>query len=150
MTTVVLLSTSCSVSLNVNESTLLSLNVTVSKPESTEVAYPPREINELISQKNVLNNKKITIANPEKRVQLIIDELRRFPKDDSIGDYDFRKLFKKVIIINRDRLIFVIGSDDMSKIPYNPNSIPMSFIETMDYKFRSRTFTTQFGILVNR
>ena len=109
-----------------------------------------REINELISQKNVLNNKKITIANPEKRVQLIIDELRKFPKDDSIGDYDFRKLFKKVIIINRDRLIFVIGSDDMSKIPYNPNSIPMSFIETMDYKFRSRTFTTQFGILVNR
>ena len=109
-----------------------------------------REINELISQKNVLNNKKITIANPEKRVQLIIDELRKFPKDDSIGDYDFRKLFKKVIIINRDRLIFVIGSDDMSKIPYNPNSIPMSFIESMQYKFRSRTFTTQFGILVNK
>ena len=57
---------------------------------------------------------------------------------------------EKVIIINRDRLVFVNGSDDMSRIPYNPNSIPMSFIYAMDYKFRSRTFATHFGIYINR
>lgn len=109
-----------------------------------------REINELITKKNILNNEIITSTNPEGRANSIIDELRNFPNCESIGNYEFRKLFKKLIIINRDKLVFVVGSDDMSNIPYNPNAIPMSFIDSMPYKFRSRTFTTHFGIYINK
>ena len=55
-----------------------------------------------------------------------------------------------MIVVNRDRLIFVIGSEDINGIPYNPNTIPMSFIDTYDHKVRSTTTTCYFGIFINK
>lgn len=109
-----------------------------------------KSISELSNEKALLENELITFANPEFRANEIINELRKFPDYDTIGDFDFRNLFKKLITVNRDRLIFVIGSDDMTKIPYNPNTIPMMFIESFDYMIRSTTSTCRFGVYINK
>ena len=55
-----------------------------------------------------------------------------------------------MIVVNKDRLIFVIASDDMNAIPYKPNTIPMLFIDTYDHKVRSTTSTCYFGIFINK
>lgn len=107
-----------------------------------------KQINELSTQKMVLENERLIFLNPEQRANEIIQELRNFPEGDKIGDYDFRKLFKNVIVINRDKLIFIVGSDDAEKIPHNPNAIPMSFIENYSYKLRSTTYRCNFGIYI--
>lgn len=109
-----------------------------------------KEINELSDKKAVLENERLINMSPEARANSIIGELRKIPDCDDIGDFDFRNLFKNVIIVKRDRLIFVVGSDDLSKLPYNPNTVPMSFIETYDHKVRSTTTTCYFGIYINK
>ena len=109
-----------------------------------------RSIEVLENKRILLENQRITNFNPESRATSIIKELRKFPDEDDIGDYDFRKLFKQMIVINRDRLIFVIGSDDMNNLPRNPNKIPMMFIESYTYKVRSTTSTCYFGICINK
>ena len=64
------------------------------------------------------------------RASEVMKALRDFPDDVRIGDYDFRKLFKRLIVVSRDRLIFVLGGEDLSSLPYNPQTIPMRFIES--------------------
>ncbi len=109
-----------------------------------------KSINELSDEKAVLENERLVEANPETRANEIIKELHRFPNTDKIGDYDFRKLFKRMIVINRDRLIFVVGSDNVENLPYNPQSINMRFIEIYRYKIRCSWFTCNFGIYINK
>jgi len=87
---------------------------------------------------------------PESRADLIIKTLRDFPNEPILGDYDFRSLFKQMIVVNRNRLIFVIGSGNMDTIPYNPNAIPMSFIDSYEHKVRATTSTCYFGIYINK
>ena len=112
--------------------------------------YLRKNINELSDEKAVLENEWLIEANPKTRVNEIIKELHRFPTTDKIGNYDFRKLFKRMIVINRDRLIFVVGSYNLDNLPYNPQSINMKFIETYRYKIRCTWFTCNFGIYINK
>lgn len=112
--------------------------------------YLRKNISELSDEKAVLENEWLIEANPETRVNEIIKELHRFPTAVKIDDYDFRKLFKRMIVINRDRLIFVVGSDNLDNLPYNPQSISMKFIETYRYKIRCTWFTCNFGIYINK
>ena len=112
--------------------------------------YLRKNINELSDEKAALENEWLIEANPETRVHEIIKELHKFPATDKIGGYDFRKLFKKMIVINRDRLIFVVGSDNLDNLPYNPQSITMKFIETYRYKIRCTWFTCNFGIYISK
>lgn len=98
----------------------------------------------------ILENEKTTTINPSCIADSIINELRAFPDDESIGNYDFRKLFKRLVVINRDRLVFVIGSDDLSKLPLNPNEISMGFVKSYDYVIRSSSFRCLFGIFINK
>lgn len=42
-----------------------------------------------------------------------------------------------MIVVNRDGLIFAVGLEDVDTIPYNPNAIPMSLIDSYDHKVRS-------------
>lgn len=112
--------------------------------------YLRKNINELSDGKAVLENEWLIEANPETRVNEIIKELHRFPTVDKVRDYDFRKLFKRMIVINRDRLIFVVGSDNLENLPYNPQSINMKFVETYKYKIRCTWFTCNFGIYINK
>lgn len=109
-----------------------------------------KQINELSDKKAVDENKRLMNISPEGRANSIIKELRDFPNEEVLNDYDFRKLFKQMIVINRNRLIFVLGSENMDTIPFNPNTIPMSFIESYDHKVRSTTSTCYFGIYINK
>lgn len=84
------------------------------------------------------------------RASEVMKALRDFPDDVRIGDYDFRKLFKRLIVVSRDRLIFVLGSEDLSSLPYNPQTIPMRFIESYRYKVRATWSICHFGIYINR
>ena len=109
-----------------------------------------KNIEEVTSQKLILENERLITSNVESRANEIIKELRAFPDKNTVGDYDFRKLFKKMIVINRDRLAFVVGSDDMDKIPLNPNTITMKYIESFDYVIRSTGYTCHFGVYINK
>ena len=109
-----------------------------------------KNIEEVTSQKLILENERLITSNADSRANEIIKELRAFPDGNTVGDYDFRKLFKKMIVINRDRLAFVVGSDDMDKIPLNPNTITMKYIESFDYVIRSTRYTCHFGIYINK
>ena len=109
-----------------------------------------KEINRLLDSKVVLENERLIYLKSETRVNEMINELRKMPDNDSIGSYDFRHLFKRLIIVNRTRLIFVIGSDDMDKVPLNPNAIPMMFIENYSYKVRATKYNCSFGIYINK
>ena len=109
-----------------------------------------KNIEEITSQKLILENERLITSNVDSRANEIIKELRAFPDGNTVGDYDFRKLFKKMIVINRDRLAFVVGSDDMDKIPLNPNTITMKYIESFDYVIRSTGYTCHFGIYINK
>ena len=42
-----------------------------------------------------------------------------------------------IVVNNRDRLIFAVGLEEVDTIPYNPNAIPMSLIDSYDHKVRS-------------
>ena len=109
-----------------------------------------KNIEEVTSQKLILENERLITSNVESRANEIIKELRAFPDGNTVGDYDFRKLFKKMIVINRDRLAFVVGSDDMDKIPLNPNTITMKYIKSFDYVIRSTGYTCHFGVYINK
>ena len=109
-----------------------------------------KQINELSDKKGLLENKRLTNLSPETRADSIIKELRKFPDEEVLKDYDFRNLFKQMIVVNRDRLIFVVGSEDVNTIPYNPNAIPMSFIDSYEHKVRATTSTCYFGIYINK
>ena len=109
-----------------------------------------KNIEEVTSQKLILENERLITSNADSRANEIIKELRAFPDGNTIGDYDFRKLFKKMIVISRDRLAFVVGSDDMDKIPLNSNTITIKYIESFDYVIRSTGYTCHFGIYINK
>lgn len=109
-----------------------------------------KNIEEITSQKLILENERLITSNADSRANEIIKELRAFPDGNTVGDYDFRKLFKKMIVINRDRLAFVVGSSDTNKIPLNPNAITIKYIESFDYTIRSTGYTCHFGIYINK
>ena len=109
-----------------------------------------KNINTLSDEKADLENEWLIEANPETRANEIIKKLHRFPSIDKVGYYDFRKLFKRMIVINRERLTFVVDSDNLENLPYNPQSISMKFIESYQYKIRCTRFTCYFGIYINK
>ena len=98
----------------------------------------------------MLENKRLTNLSSETRADSIIKELRKFTDEEALKDYDFRNLFGQMIVVNRDRLIFVVGSEDVNSIPYNPITIPISFIDTYNHKVRFTTSTCYFGIFINK
>lgn len=99
---------------------------------------------------NYLAYEGLKSIDPKARASEVMKALRDFPDDVRIGDYDFRKLFKRLIVVSRDRLIFVLGSEDLSSLPYNPQTIPMRFIESYRYKVMATWSICHFGIYINR
>jgi hypothetical protein len=94
-----------------------------------------------------IENDMLTSVNPEARARSVIAELCRFPDAKSIGNLDFRGLFKKVVIFSRDKLMFILGSDDMTKLP--KKMVP-TFTGSYKYKIRKTSYVCIFGIYINR
>lgn len=87
---------------------------------------------------------------PRHMADSIIKILRDFPTESFLDDHNFRNLFREMIVINIDRLIFILGSKDMDKIPYSLNAIPISFIDSYRHEVRAITTVCYFGIFINK
>lgn len=96
---------------------------------------------------------KLSFLNNQDNTSTIIDKIpkyldiiRRANNAVSISDIPYRDLFSKVIVVNRDKIIFVIGNIDKDKININE---PTLFNGTIEHKERATTFTTEFGIVIH-
>lgn len=65
---------------------------------------------------------------------------------DDLSDISFRDLFSKMIPVKRNKLIFVIGNFDKSKINIEAKTL---FNGTITYKERATIFTCEFGIVIH-
>ena len=106
------------------------------------------ELTKVTQEKNFI---EMTIPTEEainRQVNEILEILDSCPVEvTSIDSSSYRKLFKKVIVYNRNKLVFIIGNDDISKLPKKINP---QFQTSIEYKIRKTTFTCKFGIYINK
>ena len=106
------------------------------------------ELTKVTQEKNFI---EMTIPTEEainRQVNEIMEILDSCPVEvTSIDSSSYRKLFKKVIVYNRNKLVFIIGNDDISKLPKKINP---QFQTSIEYKIRKTTFTCKFGIYINK
>lgn len=62
-------------------------------------------------------NELLTQMNPNTRTNQIINALREIPVQDNADNIKFRKLFCHVIAYSRDKLLFIVGNDNLKNIP---------------------------------
>lgn len=94
-----------------------------------------------------LENELLTQINPKEKADQIIKTLREIPAQDNIEGIKFRKLFCHVITYSRDKLLFIIGNDNLKNIPKTP---PLLFKGEHSYKIRCTAYKTEFGIYINK
>ncbi len=89
------------------------------------------EITELVKERNALQNKILTMETSEEHASEIIRELKKIPENlESIENIDFKKILKRLVVINRNKLVFIVGSEDISNLP---NSFETIFNSTLQY-----------------
>ena len=103
------------------------------------------EAKELSLKKANLENTLLTTNNPQNKTKRIMKEINKIYSLKSLDGFNFRNIFSKVIVVKRDKLIFVIGDADYSKI--STNSL-LQFTGTYTYKIRKTKCTTEFGIII--
>lgn len=104
------------------------------------------KIQNLMKEKLLIQNNKLTYLSPENITNKYIYYLKGLKKIESVEDYDFKKIFSKVIIIDRSEIRFIIGNEDTSKIDLSKEP---TFKGSIKYKERQTWFTTNFGIIIN-
>lgn len=104
------------------------------------------KIQNLMKEKLLIQNNKLTYLSPENITNEYIYYLKGLKKIESVEDYDFKKIFSKVIIIDRSEIRFIIGNEDTSKIDLSKEP---AFKGSIKYKERQTWFTTNFGIIIN-
>ena len=104
------------------------------------------KIQNLMKEKLLIQNNKLTYLSPENITNEYIYYLKELKKIESVEDYDFKKIFSKVIIIDRSEIRFIIGNEDTSKIDLSKEP---AFKGSIKYKERQTWFTTNFGIIIN-
>lgn len=104
------------------------------------------KIQNLMKEKLLIQNNKLTYLSPENITNEYIYYLKGLKKIESVEDYDFKKIFSKVIIIDRSEISFIIGNEDTSKIDLSKEP---TFKGSIKYKERQTWFTTNFGIIIN-
>lgn len=103
------------------------------------------EIKDLMIQLSILNNKDNT-SNLLDQLPAYINIIKQINNIESLSDISYRDLFSKVIAIKRDKLIFIIGNFDKTKIDINAKTL---FNGTIKHKERATTYTTEFGIIIH-
>lgn len=98
-------------------------------------------------KKLALENELLTQMNPNERTDQIIKALKEMPIQDNADNIKFRKLFCHVIAYSRDKLLFVIGNDNLKAIPKRPTFL---FKGQHSYRIRCTTYKTEFGIFINK
>ena len=106
------------------------------------------ELTKVTQEKNFIEMTIPTEEAIDRQVNEIMEILDSCPVEvTSIDSSSYRKLFKKVIVYNRNKLVFIIGNDDISKLPKKINP---QFQTSIEYKIRKTTFTCKFGIYINK
>ncbi|MGM9880753.1 MAG: recombinase family protein [Bacilli bacterium] len=105
------------------------------------------EIKKKTQKRLELENELLTQINPIEKAEQIVKALREMPNQDTADELKFRKLFCHVIAYSRDKLLFIIGNDNLKNIPKNP---PLLFKGEHSYKIRCTTYKTEFGIYINK
>lgn len=95
-----------------------------------------------------MQNKILIMESADDKAREIIKELKKIPENiESIENIDFKKILKRLIVINRNKLVFIVGSDDISNLP---SSFETIFNSTLQYKIRKTYYTCAFGIYINK
>ena len=105
------------------------------------------QINDLVEERSSYQNKISTKEEYDEKIKEIVNAFKDFPDEyDDIGDTDFKSLFSKGVVVNKGLIYFIIGNSDI-KLPLKPKLL---FKSSIEYKVRITTFTTQFGVLINK
>ena len=105
------------------------------------------QLQELMKEKLILQNNLFQFMNPEEIANSYISYLKEIKHVETAEDFDYKKLFAKVIIISRDEIRFIIGNADVSKVNLKKNPL---FRGSIKYKERATWYTTNFGIIINQ
>ena len=107
-----------------------------------------QEITELTNQKNILQNKILTMETAEEKANEIIRDLKKIPQNlESLENINFKSILKRLIVISRNQLVFIVGSNDISNLPKTFHTI---FNSTLENRIRKTYYTCEFGIYVNK
>lgn len=103
------------------------------------------KIKELMMQLSILNSQDNT-SNILDQLPTYINIIKQINNIESLSNLHYRDLFSKMIVVKRDKLIFVIGNFDKEKIDINAKTL---FNGTIKHKERATIFTTEFGIAIH-
>ncbi len=106
------------------------------------------EILQLTKEKNKYIHQLVERKDPVEAAKEVIETLRWLSIDaSSIEHSEFKKLFKKCVIVSKKLIYFVIGNENMTEIYKNPS---LYFKGEHTYKIRQTEFSTIFGIYINK
>lgn len=103
------------------------------------------ELEQLINEKGLYENKLLTCKNADTEISKIYKELHEFDSNNIEGT--FRKLFKRLIVKKRCDLTFVIGKEDVSELDLL--NLKRCLEGTYEIKVRAQLYTVKFGIFIN-
>lgn len=89
-----------------------------------------------MQEKNFIEMNLVSDDITRHKLNEIIDILDSFPSEfDSIDEMNYRKLLKKAIVVNKNKIIFIVGSDDITKLPKRMKTI---FDDSIEYIIRKQ------------
>lgn len=104
------------------------------------------QINALIKDRTEIQNKILVTENYRDRTNKIINNLKALPDDyEDVEEIDFKSVFSRAIIVNKELIYFIVGNKDIKKPPLDPKLL---FTSSIEYKVRKSSFNTTFGILI--
>lgn len=107
-----------------------------------------QELTDLTNQKSLLQNKILIIEPAEDKAREIIKQLKKISQNlESLDNIDFKSILKTVIVINRNELVFLVGSENVSHLP--KKLLPL-FETSCEYKIRKTRYTYKAGIYINK
>lgn len=93
-----------------------------------------------------LQNKILTMETADEKASQII-KLKEIPENlESLENINFKKVLKRLIVVSRNQLVFIVGSYDISNLP---NSFENIFNSTFQHRIRKTYYTCNFEIYIN-
>lgn len=75
------------------------------------------EISDLVKERNTLQNKILTMETADEKSCESIKKLKEIPENlESLENINFKKILKRLIVVNRNQLIFIVGLYNFSVI----------------------------------
>lgn len=104
------------------------------------------QINSLITMQIQERNSKLVI-DYQTLISRILELIKQTNSVKTIDDIPFKDIFSRVIVIDRDHLIFVIGSPNLENIDVTQKTY---FSSKIIYRVRKTNFECEFGVIINK